>query len=298
MVGALATAEALRLYDGADPVLGGLSWERRPIDPLPGPRRVEEIAAAEVLAPSVMLAGAATHIAASGVRFAEAGMSEFLRAPVVLVDLHPGAAAVARDLREAVGRLGCDLVVVVDVGGDVLAQGDEPGLRSPLSDAVMLAAAVQLAREGIPALLGVFGVGCDAELTPEEVLARISVVAAAGGLAGVRGLTEPVAARLEAAIELVVTEASAQAVRAFRGDAGEVPIRGGARTVQLSVTAAATFFLDVEITYASAAPLARAVADAPTLEEADAILRRLGVPTELELERQVAAPSRRYAGGP
>ena len=38
IVGALATAEAARLYDRADPVLGGLTWERRPIDPVPGPR--------------------------------------------------------------------------------------------------------------------------------------------------------------------------------------------------------------------------------------------------------------------
>jgi hypothetical protein len=30
--------------------------------------------------------------------------------------------------------------VLIDVGGDVLAQGHEPGLRSPLCDALMLAA--------------------------------------------------------------------------------------------------------------------------------------------------------------
>ena len=38
VVGALATAEFSRLYDGADPVVGGLTWERRAIDPVPGPR--------------------------------------------------------------------------------------------------------------------------------------------------------------------------------------------------------------------------------------------------------------------
>jgi hypothetical protein len=34
VVGALATAEAMRLYDDAEPLLGGLTWERRPIDPV------------------------------------------------------------------------------------------------------------------------------------------------------------------------------------------------------------------------------------------------------------------------
>jgi hypothetical protein len=42
VVGALATAEACRLA-GAEPVVGGVSWERRPIDPEPGPRAESEI---------------------------------------------------------------------------------------------------------------------------------------------------------------------------------------------------------------------------------------------------------------
>ena len=73
--------------------------------------------------------------------------------------------------------------------GDVLACGDERGLRSPLCDAVMLAAAARLLANGLPVLAGIFGIGCDAELTPAEVLARMARVAAAGGLCGVRGLT-------------------------------------------------------------------------------------------------------------
>ena len=36
VVGALATAEFARLYDGAEPIVGGLTWERRPIDPVVG----------------------------------------------------------------------------------------------------------------------------------------------------------------------------------------------------------------------------------------------------------------------
>jgi len=48
VVGALATAELARRYDGAEPVLGGLAWERRPIDPVPGPRGTEEIVAVDL----------------------------------------------------------------------------------------------------------------------------------------------------------------------------------------------------------------------------------------------------------
>jgi hypothetical protein len=130
-----------------------------------------------------------------------------------------------------------------------------------------------------------FGVGCDAELTPDEVLARLAEVAGAGGLAGARGLTAPVADRLEAAMELVITEASAQAVRAFRGASGLVSIRGGAGTVELSPLAAVTFYVDVEATIHATGRLARAVDGAESLEEANQALHELGVRTELDLER-------------
>jgi hypothetical protein len=137
-------------------------------------------------------------------------------------------------------------------------------------------------------LAAIFGVGCDAELTPDEVFARISHVAAAGGLCGARGLTEPVVERLEGAMELVPTEASAQAVRAFRGACGLVAIRDGARTLELTAAAALTFYLDVEVTVRAAGRLARAVADASSLREANAALNALGVRTELDFELEIA----------
>ena len=289
VVGALATAEHARIYDGADPVLGGLSWERRPVDPVPGPRRAQEIADGGELAPGILLAGAGTHVAGRDVYFAESRMAQFTGAQTVLVDVHVGPEAIADGLAAAAQRLGCDLLVFIDVGGDVLAQGEEPGLRSPLCDAIMLAAAGILAGGGTPVLAGVFGIGCDAELTPAEVLSLLGRVAADGGLCGARGLTEPVAARLEAAIEIVPTEASAQAVRSFRGDHGEVTIRGGARTLELSAAAAVTFYLDVERTIASVGRLARAVAGAGSLEAANDALHELGVRTELDLEVEAAA---------
>lgn len=288
VVGALATAELTRRYDGAAPILGGLAWERRPIDPEPGPRRVEEIADAEEIAPRILLAGPETRVRDRDVYFAESRMAEFLGEPTVLIDMSDGPASVAAGLAEAAERLGCDLVVFVDVGGDVLAQGDEPGLRSPLCDSLMLAVAVRLGRIGHAVLGALFGVGCDAELTPTEVLDRLADVAAGGGLAGARGLTEPVAERLEQAMELVTTEASAQAVRAFRGGSGPVSIRGGARTVELSSLASVTFYLDVEATVRAVGRLARAVDAAESLEEANQALNSLGVRTELDLERDAA----------
>jgi hypothetical protein len=290
VAGALATAEFARIYDGADPVLGGLSWERSAIDPLPGPRSAEEILEAQELAPRILLAGPRTRVQGEHeeIYFAESRMAEFLGSHTVLIDIRDGPAAVAEGLGQAVSQLGCDLVVFIDVGGDVLAQGDEPGLRSPLCDAITLAAAAGLQAAGHPVIAGIFGIGCDAELTPAEVLRRLADVAAAGGLLGARGLTEAVAERLEGAVELVPTEASAQAVRAFRGASGIARIRGGTRELELSTIAAVTFYLDVAATVASTGRLAQAVRDAGSLEEANEALHQLGVATELDLEREAA----------
>ncbi|MGO9883707.1 MAG: DUF1152 domain-containing protein [Solirubrobacteraceae bacterium] len=289
VVGALASAEFMRLYDGADPIVGGLAWERRPIDPVPGPRRIDEIEGAEPLAPGVLLAGPQTRVRGRDVYFAESRMAAFLNRPTVLVTIDHGPSAIADGLGAAVASLRADLLLMIDVGGDVIANGDEPGLRSPLCDAIMLAAAARLAANRVPVLLGIFGAGCDAELTSDEVLERIAEVAAAGGLCGARGLTRPVTERLERCVQLVPTEASAVAVRAFRGVRGPVPIRAGVRTVDLSTVATTTFYLDVAVTFATVGRLAREVADAETLQDANDALGALGVTTELDIEVERAA---------
>ncbi len=288
VVGALATAEACRLQTGAEPVVGGVSWERRPIDPQPGPRAEAEIADARPLGEGVLACRAETRIASSGVRFAEARMAELLGEETVLVDVNRGPTVLARGLREAMVALDSDLLVLIDVGGDVLGHGHEPNLASPLCDAVLLAAGALLQAESVPLLAGIFGIGCDGELTPAEVLERLAEVAAAGGLAGARGLTPAVAARLDEAVAAIPTEASAQALRCFRGELGPVPIRDGVRSVELSPLGAATFYFDAAVAVDSAAHLARAVTGAADLEQANEILRERGVRTELDYERERA----------
>jgi hypothetical protein len=287
VVGALATAEACRRYHGADPVVGGVTWERRVIDPLPGPRSLGEIEGGRELAPGVLAAAPDTRVRDSEVVFAESNMARFLGAETVLVDVTRGVPDIAAGLEAALGALGCDLLVLIDVGGDALAHGGEPGLASPLCDAMMMAAGARLAGS-VRALGGVFGAGCDGELTPPEVMERVSELAAARGLAGIRGLTAAVAERLERAVEVVPTEASAQAIRCFRGARGSAEIRQGRRTVELSPIGGATIYFDVRIAVASAARLAQAVIDAESLEHGNEILRGLGVRTELDYEREHA----------
>jgi hypothetical protein len=284
VAGALAFAEAARAL-GTDAVVGGLTWERRPVDPLPGPRRLDEILAIERLHDAVALAGPDT-TGPGGFRFCEADMSAFLGEPTVLVDPNPGPAAIAAGLDVAAAHLGCDLVVLLDVGGDVLAHGHEPGLASPLADATVLAAALRMTT---PTLGALFGIGCDGELTPAEVLERLAEVTAAGGALGDLPLPPAALDRAEASLQHVTTEASAMAVRCARGEIGHVPIRGSRRTVPLTADGGRLVCFDATAAIHSAARLAAAVADAPDLEAAQAILTTLGVRTELDYERDAAA---------
>jgi len=287
VVGALAAAAYAESL-GTPAEVGGLTWERRPIDPLPGPRRIDELEHAEILHPHAALAGAETS-GPGGFRFAESRMAGVLGRPTVLVDPNGGPGGTAAGIAAAAQRLGCDLVVLLDVGGDVLAHGDEPGLASPLADAVVLAAAPALASGGLGVTGAVFGAGCDGELTPAEVAERVAEVRAAGGDLGVTDPSPEALRRLEAALPHVPTEASAMAVRCARGGRGVAEIRGGRRTVELTADGGRVHWFDPEVALRSAARLAAAVRGTRDLEDADAILSARGVRTELAYERDAAS---------
>lgn len=256
------------------------------IDPHPGPRALAEVRNGRPLGEGALLAGPRT-ATSEGVPFCEARMAEFLGAETVLIDVSGGAGRAAAGIIAAVRELECDLVVYVDVGGDVLAHGDEPGLASPLCDAIMLAAAVRAAAEVAP-LGAVFGPGCDGELTQDEVLERVAALARAGGWLGAFALDPGTAAELEAAARIVPTEASLQAVRCARGELGVAEIRAGRRRVRLGPLGALTFFFDPVIALEREAPLARAVAEADGIEAARGALAELGIRTELDYERSRA----------
>jgi hypothetical protein len=282
VVGALAIAELAHEL-GTQAVVGGLSWERRPVDPLPGPRRMSEISGVEQLNEHAGLANPATS-GPGGFHFAESHMARHLGEPVLLLDPGGGPEAVAEALADAARQLRCDLVVLTDVGGDVLAHGDEQGLGSPLADAVCLAAAPLLAERDVALLGALFGAGCDGELTPAEVAARLAEVADAGGYLGAWGPGSAQLERLEAAVAEIPTEASAMALRCARGMLGPTPIRDGRRTVELTAAGGLVFCFDPVTAFESAARCARLVAGAGSLVEANAILLEHGIPTELEWE--------------
>src|SRR5829696_8109179 len=285
VVGALAITDLLAGLD-TDWVLGGVAWERSPIDPRPGPRSLDEIRGGKPCGSAAVLTEGGT-TTLDGVEFSESKMAAHLGNPVLLLDITGGPQALATGIAEAAAELDCDAVVLLDVGGDVLAHGNEPGLASPLCDAIVLAAGLFLGKS-TEVIGAVYGPGCDGELTPDEVLERITGLQSADALLGAWGLTPHACELVESAAEVVPTEASTMAVRCARGERGKVPIRGGRRSVELTPLGALTFFFDPAAAATSAVPLATAVSPAGSLEQAHEALEGMGVRTELSLERERA----------
>jgi hypothetical protein len=290
VIGALATARFLE-FCGLEFILGGLSWERNVYDPIPGPRKLSEVSNVRVLHRFAWMANAKSETD-TGVRFAESKMASVRKEEILLVDINGGVKGVADGLEVALKEFKCDLLVGLDVGGDSLAQGHEPGLRSPLADSIMLAAFAELERRGQRTIWGVFGYGSDGELTVDEIEAALNKLAGAGGLLGAWALTPKIASELEEVIKTVPTEASAIPLKCFQGAWGKTAIRRDQRQVKLTPLTALTFFISTTKLYETLARPAQAVRGSASLDQANDALHDIGIRTELDYEREYYAASR------
>ena len=283
VVGALAAGRFVEFW-GIEFVLGGLSWEGPTVDPVPGPRSLEEVRHVRRLHRYAWAVNSQSQTL-TGVRFAESQVSEIIKQEVLLIDINGGVKGVVDALQTSMKELNADLLVGVDVGGDSLAQGTETGLCSPLADAIMLAAYVEMERLGYHALWAVFGYGSDGELTTDEIERHLSELAKNGGLLGCWGLTGTVVAELERVVKSVRTEASAIPVACARGAWGEGTIRQGQRRVKLKPLTTLTFFISPTVLYETLSRPAQAVKESSSLDEANEALHACGLETELDVER-------------
>lgn len=284
VVGALATARFLQ-FCGVGFVLGGLSWERPEIDPLPGPRSVQDVMNVHPLHQYAWLAKADSRTVGGAV-FAESRMAGILGEDVLLLDINGGVVGVVDALQAALIECKADFLVGVDVGGDSLAKGIEPGLYSPLADAIMLSAYAELEAVGWRTLWAVFGYGSDGEMTNAEIECALREVAQKEGLLGAWGLTKRVVAELTAIVQTVPTEASAIPLRCAQGAWGETKIRRDQRGVKLTPLTTLTFFLSPTIVMNTLSIPAQAVRRSASLDEANEALHSLGIETELDRERR------------
>lgn len=260
------------LQAGCEVRLGSLTWERSVVDPRAGPRRIAELTGVEPVGEFGALGGPHTETR-DGIVFQATRLSRFLDdEPVLFLDIGGGARGVRAAVTEYCTREGITGVLGVDVGGDVVAAGPEPGLHSPLADATLLAALGQLADPVTP-LVGVFGMNADGELTQAELLARFSHLTP-HGYVGAIGHGADAFAQLRAILAdpQHVTEASRQPLRAWQGEHGATTIRRSRRHVELNLLLTVTFLFDARGILPEC-PLAWAIRDTTSVLEADARIR-------------------------
>lgn len=283
IVGTIPTAKLLELF-GIGYVLGGLPWERSVFDPVPGPRKFNEISNCEKLNERVWIANKNT-VTNTEVRFAESGVAEVLGVETLLVDINNGVDSTVESLLDALSQLNADLIIGIDVGGDAAGFGNEEGLMSPLADAIMTSALYKLSSETTD-IMGIFGFGSDGELTLQELENSFRSIAQNGGILGSWGLTQKTLEIMEEVIKVVPTEASRSPVLYAKGEFEDTKIRSGSRDVNLNLCSTVTFYLDPRVVYEKISEPARAVSNCKNLEEASKALNRIGIKTELDLERE------------
>ena len=284
IIGTLPTVNLLET-NGTQCVLGGLSWERFTIDPDPGPRKLEEARNVSEINDVVWRCNKDS-LTRMGARFAEAGMAEVLEEETLLVDISYGPNKVFEGITDVAQKLGADLVVGIDVGGDVLGFGDEKGLMSPLADAIMTAALYRQSFR-MPTIMGVFGFGSDGELSKEELERSFGIIARNNGMLGSWGISTKTLKLMEKAVSVIPTEASRGPVEYAKGAFRTTSIRDGRRRVALDISSTVTFYVDPRVVYEKISKPAQAVYGCETIEEANTKLNEAGIRTELDIEMEL-----------
>lgn len=276
-VGALLARRALGDTDERPPLVSTCAWERLRIDPVPGPRaRSDFTGLADVGGEPCEVLPSSDTIPAG--RSVLARLAETSGARIFLHDLDGGATGLRDQFQHLAASLDVDKLVVIDVGGDIVARGPEPDLRSPLADSLTLAAALGT---GIPTSVVVLGPGADAELPESEVFGLLEEV----GASTVGRITADDVRNLEPVLSWHPTEASALVAAGAGGMRGAVAMRRGRDPVP--VTDRTPQVWAVSHPAFASFPLARLLQETTTLAEAEDLMRAKAV-NEIDFELQIA----------
>ncbi len=290
VVSSYVVCEVLRDLMGVKKCLPvALLWERWSLDPFPGPIPKELIRKAR-LSGCVWISGS-SFVERPGYRFKPqaSAVAEVLGREVPSIDLWGGVSGFLECFDE-LRSLGYESVMLLDVGGDILARGWEEGLWSPLADSLSLAAASHL-NESITAVLAP---GADGELSQSYVMGRIAEASRYNGFLGAIGLLRDYLSIYELILPKTSTEAGKAAYLALKGDMGVKSIRKGTRTAEVTPATPVIYLLDTEAVM-SITTLPQVLRNVNNLKEAQRRAHELGIITELDLEEEAA---REYGVGP
>jgi hypothetical protein len=277
---AIAAAILHRALDTstARPAIATYSWDRLLIDPLPGPRDPTAFTGLKRVGEhNYRITPDTTVIAPAGSTLPR--LATELDADLYLLDPRGGVAGLARQLDELTDALDTKCVTIIDVGGDILAHGDEPTLRSPLADSLVLAATDPL--DHAQAL--VTGAGIDGELPESLVRERYDQL----GAQLVHSLSSADVHPFRPLFDWHPSEATGLLCAAAAGIRGTAEIRDQGLPVTLSDHTAEVHALPAHrITEIN--QLAQQLRPTDSLEAAENAVRAAGRQSEIDYERRKA----------
>ena len=261
-----------------DTVVFTYAWDRLLIDPVPGPRGADNFTGLEQVTPAVWSVPAdARPIAPAGSTLPR--LAAELPQTFTLIDPRYGAQGITRQLEELVGHLSPESIDLLDVGGDILARGDEPSLKSPLADALTLAVCCQV-DANVPIRLLVAGPGLDGELPPADLRSVFDSL--------VHTFTPKDVEPVGAVLEWHPSEATGMLAATARGVRGTCEMRDAGLPVPLTDESPTVHEVDLDEAF-NRNQLARTIATTSSLDQVEAHSREICGYSEIDYERNKAA---------
>jgi hypothetical protein len=252
------------------------AWDRLLVDPAPGPRGPADFTGLSPLTTSVRsVPAAARPIAPAGSTLPQ--LAAELPHTFALIDPHHGVEGITRQLNELIGLLAPSSIDLLDVGGDILARGDEPTLKSPLADALTLGACCQV---NAPVRLLVAGPGLDGELPLDEVRSLLGPL--------IHTFNAEDAERVSSVLEWHPSEATGMLAATARGTRGICEVRDAGLPIPLTDAGPTVHEVDLDDAL-NRNQLARAILNTTTLDQAEAHSREICGYSEIDYERNKAA---------
>jgi hypothetical protein len=208
---------------------------------------------------------------------------------VLLLDPSGGAQGLAEHITAAASYFGADQLALVDVGGDVLTDGTDPGLRSPLADQLALAACIAM---DIPTRVIIAGPGLDGELPTDVITHRLNNLSAES----LPVVSESDVARVTHVFRWHPSEASGLLAAAASGHRGRVEVRDAGDHVDLTDDTATVYSVDAA-RLAAKTPARLLVGSTTLADAATAIKAATGI-SEIDYEARKASRLREVVAAP
>lgn len=269
IIGTLPTFFNLKRLN-VDVCIAGLSWKRKAHDPAPGPRKISEFDHIQQVNDYIGAVCPDTFVSTSNVKHIEADISKILHNDKVFtIDISGGVSLTFEALKDLAFKESIDYFIGIDVGGDVLCVGNEPTIRSPSPDQIMLSILTKFDNS----LLGVIGCGSDGELPMKNFYSRLETLNSLGGYLGALAIEKQDFPAIEKVLSTAKTESGVLPLyvaksladkefedsffklnsrfpdNGFDDDFQIVSLRDGTRSGEISSLTAFTLFFKPQIVY-------------------------------------------------